>query len=178
MRIAVSGTHVSGKTTLVESLSEALPQYATFDEPYHLLSEEGYEFAELPSIEDFELMLERSIETLEDDAPNAIFDRCPADILGYLLSHIDAQAFDLEKGLSRIQSAISTLDLIVFLPIEKPDRIVLSLSEDHGYRHRVDEKLHEIILENTFEFDGEVLEVTGSLPARMELVLAHIRKGL
>jgi len=30
------------------------------------LQEEGYEFAELPSIEDFELQLERAIESLEE----------------------------------------------------------------------------------------------------------------
>jgi len=175
MRIAISGTHFSGKTTLIEALSEVLPQYTTLEEPYHLLAEEGHEFAEFPSIEDFELMLERSIENLEDSVQNTIFDRCPVDILGYILSHIDVEAFDLEEWLPRIQSAIKKLDLIVFLPIERPDRIVLPLSQDINFRRRVDEKLQEIIIENKFNFTVEILEVRGSSQKRVEQVLEHIR---
>ena len=175
MRIAISGTHFSGKSTLVEALSEALPQYMIVEEPYHLLEEEGYEFSEFPSLEDFELQLTRSIESLEESASKVIFDRCPADILGYLLSHTDAEAFDLDVWLSRIHAAIRKLDLVVFLPIEEPDRIVLPMSQDAAYRRRVDKKLKEIILENSFDFEVDVLEVTGSLQARIERVLAYVR---
>jgi hypothetical protein len=174
MRIAISGTHFSGKSTLVEALSEALAKYTTIDEPYHLLQEEGYEFAEMPSIEDFELQLERSIESMDERAPNIIFDRCPADILGYLLSHIDVEAFDLAEWLPRIKSAIRKLDLIVYLPIEEPDRIVLPSSQDAVYRQRVDEMLKEIILEDSFDFEVDVLEVTGGPKKRVERVLEHI----
>jgi hypothetical protein len=175
MRIAISGTHFSGKSSLVQALSEALPQYATVEEPYNLLLEEGYEFAEFPSIEDFELQLERSIENLDEATPNVIIDRCPADILGYLLSHTDVEAFILDEWLPRIQTAIKKLDLVVFLSIEEPDRIVLPLSQDAVYRQRVDEKLREVILENIFDFEVDVLEVSGSLQTRVERVLAHIR---
>ena len=174
MRIAISGTHFSGKSSLVQALSEALPQYTTVDEPYHLLQEEGHEFAERPSLEDFELQLERAIENLEETSPNIIFDRCPADILGYLLSDADVEAFNLKEWLPRVQTAIKKLDVVVFLPIEEPDRIVLPLSEDAVYRQRVDDKLREIILENIFNFEVDVLEVTGNLQTRIEQVLAHI----
>jgi predicted ATPase len=174
MRIAISGTHFSGKSSLVQALSEALPQYTTVDEPYHLLQEEGYEFAELPSLEDFELQLERAIESLDETLPDVIFDRCPADILGYLLSHVDAEAFHLEEWLPRVQTTIRKLDLVVFLPIEEPDRIVLPRSQDAAYRQRVDEKLREIILDNIFDFEVEVLEVSGNPRTRVERVLAHI----
>jgi thymidylate kinase len=174
MRIAISGTHFSGKSSLVQALSEALPQYMTIEEPYHLLQEEGYEFAELPSIEDFELQLERAIEIMDETLLNVIFDRCPADILGYLLSHTDAEAFNLKEWLPRVQTAIKKLDLVVFLPIEEPDRIVLPRSQDAAYRQRVDEKLREVILENIFDFEVDVLEVSGNPQTRVELVLAHI----
>ena len=176
MRIAVSGTHFSGKTTLVEALSEALPGYAIVEEPYYLLQEEGYEFAEMPSLEDFELQLERSIELLDENTPNVIFDRCPADFQGYLLTHIDAEAFDLEKKLPRVQAAVEKLDLLIFLPVEEPDRIVLPLSQNAAYRRRVDEKLKEILLDNPFDLEVDVLEATGSLKARVEQVLAHISR--
>jgi len=176
MRIAISGTHFSGKTTLVEVLSEAFPQHIVVEEPYYQLAEEGHEFAELPSIEDFELMLERSIENLDESSKNTIFDRCPADILGYLLSHTDVEVFNLKEWLPRVQSAISKLDLVTFLPIEKPDRIVLPLSQDVDYRKRVDVMLQEIIIENKFDFTVDVVEVTGSPEKRVEQILAHIRR--
>jgi len=176
MRIAVSGTHFSGKSSLVEALSEALPQYATVEEPYNQLQDEGYEFAELPAIEDFELQLERSIENLNESMPNVIFDRCPIDILGYLLAHADVEAFDLDAWLPRIQTAVSKLDLVVLLSIEEPDRIVLPVSQDAVYRQRVDEILKEITLENSFGLDVDVLEVSGDMQMRVAQVLTHISK--
>ena len=175
MRIAVSGAHFTGKTTLVEGLSKALPKHSVVEEPYRLLEEEGYEFAEMPSIEDFELQLERSIGCLEEGGANVIFDRCPADFLGYLLTHDDAESFDLEKWLSRVQAAVETLDLIVFVPVEERDRIPLPSSEDAGLRMQVDERLEEILLDDEFDFDVDVLEVRGAPHERVQQVLAYLR---
>jgi hypothetical protein len=74
----------------------------------------------------------------------------------------------------RVHTAIGKLDLIVFLPIEEPDRIVLPFSQDAEYRQRVDEKLIEVVLENRFNFEVDVLEVMGTLNTRVQSVLAHI----
>lgn len=175
MRIAVSGTHFSGKSTLVEALSKALPKYSAIEEPYRLLEEEGYEFTEMPSVEDFELQLERSIGCLEESEPNVIFDRCPADFLGYLLTHSEAELFNLEKWLPRVQAAIEKLDLIVFLPVEERDRIALPSSEDSELRLQVDEKLKEILLDDELDFDVDVLEVMGAPHERVRRVLAYLR---
>ena len=60
MRIAVSGAHRTGKTTLIDELLGALATFSAVDEPYCLLAEEGHAFAEMPCLEDFELQLERS----------------------------------------------------------------------------------------------------------------------
>jgi hypothetical protein len=175
MRIAVSGTHFVGKSTLVEELSVALPEYSTVEEPYYLLEEEGYEFADPPSVEDFELQLERSITSLEEREANVLFDRCPADFLGYLRVHPDAEAFDLEAWLPRVRAAIETLDLIVFVPIEGRDRIPLPRSEDSRFRIQVDEGLNEILLENSLNLNVEVLQATGTPRERLRQVLAYLR---
>lgn len=167
MRIAVSGTHFSGKSTLVEELASVLPEYLTVEEPYFLLMEEGHEF-------DFELQLERSIELLSGSEPDVIFDRCPIDMLGYLLSQPDAEAFRLETWLPRVQAAIDTLDLIVFLPVEERDRIALPASQDPGFRLDVDQKLKEILLDDSLDLGMEVLEVAGPLHERVEQVLRHL----
>jgi hypothetical protein len=59
MRIGISGTHGTGKTTLADALSERLPGHVTADEPYYLLEEEGYEFGFPPSPEDYRALLAR-----------------------------------------------------------------------------------------------------------------------
>lgn len=177
MRIAISGTHFSGKSTLVGDLSDVLPTYSIVEEPYVLLAEEGYEFAEMPSVEDFELQLERSIECMKQSEPNVLFDRCPADLLAYLLTHADAEAFDLDRWLSRIRAAMAKLDLVVFLPVEARDRIALPSSEDAVLRRQVDAELKEILLEDAFDFGMEVLEVTGARSERVRQVMESLRRA-
>lgn len=173
MRIAVSGAHRTGKTTLVEELARALPSSATVEEPYHQLEEEGHEFADMPSLEDFELQLERSIECLVDSEENTVFDRCPADILAYLITHEDADGFDIDRWLPRVREAMRRLDLIVFVPVEHPDRIVISDARERRLRRSVDEELRDIVLGDRWEFGVETMEVAGPSRERVRQVLAH-----
>ena len=175
MRIAFSGTHRTGKTTLVAALAELLPAYEVVDEPYHQLEEEGHEFAGRPSIEDFELQLERSLDRLVDSAENQLFDRCPVDLLAYLLTHRDADGFDVDDWLPRVEVAMQRLDLVVFVPVEDPDRVSVA-PEERRLRHRVDEELRSILLENRWELCVEVMEVTGPVAARARQVLAQIER--
>ena len=176
MRIAVSGAHRTGKTTLVEELSRALPNFGVMDEPYHLLEEEGHEFAEMPSLDDFELMLERSIQCVEDSGEDQLFDRCPADMLAYLIAHRDSAGLDVEAWLPRLESAMRRLDLIVFVPIEHPDRVIVSDPEDRELRRRVDEELRDIVVADRWGFDLEAIEVAGTLRERTRQVLAQIKR--
>lgn len=179
MRIAVTGTHRVGKSTLIEALEERLAEYRVIDEPYHLLEEEGYEFASPPSLEDFLEQLRRSMELLEDeeDGRNVLFDRCPLDFLGYLLTHEESASFDLEEWLARIRSTMETLDLVVFVPIEERDRIQLPAHEDPELRTAVDEKLAWMLFDDPFELGVEVLPVHGSRTARATQVLERLGRG-
>jgi predicted ATPase len=113
MRIAISGTHCSGKTTLVEELSRALPMYDVVDEPYYLLEEEGHQFAAVPGLEDFELQLDRSIQEIVRSARDSLFDRCPVDFLAYLLEQRDFPRCDVASWQPSVRHAIDQLDLIV-----------------------------------------------------------------
>lgn len=167
MRIAISGAHRVGKSTLVEALGEALPTYATIPEPYELLEEDGYESATPPTVEDFEAQLERSLEVLAEDDARVIFDRCPADLVAYLLSHADS--FDLDDWLERVRDAMQTLDLVVFVPIEARVK-----QASDGLRDTVDEKLRELLLDDSLGFGVEVLEVHGDVDARVRQVLSRV----
>lgn len=179
MRIAVTGTHRVGKSTLLAELEERLPAYRVVDEPYHLLEEEGYAFASPPCLEDFLEQLRRSLELLEDaeDARDVLFDRCPLDFLGYLLTHEESDSFDLEEWLGRVRSTVQSLDLVVFVPIEERDRIPLPAHEAPELRAEVDEKLAWMLLDDPFELGVEVLPVHGSTTARVTQVLERLGRG-
>jgi predicted ATPase len=140
MRIAISGTHLSGKSALLRALQKELPKFEVFDEPYWMLSELGREFSDPPTIEEFEEQLDYSIELIEQSPVNALFDRCPIDFLGYsrVIAEETSDEFDQEVWEAKIGEALTYLDLIVFLPIETPDLIALPESEDKYFRIQVD----------------------------------------
>jgi hypothetical protein len=172
MRIAFSGTHRTGKSTLLARVAELLPGHETVDEPYRLLEEEGAELAEEPSLEDFEAQLERSLTALEEaDGADVLFDRCPFDILAYLLTHAEADAFDLDQVREPVHRAMATLDVVVFVPIEPHDRIPLASHESKALRRAVHDKLEELY----DDYEGEVLRVEGDVEARARAVLMRAR---
>ena len=174
MRIVVSGSHLVGKTTLAEALTDALPRYELVPEPYHLLAEDGHAFAEMPSLEDFELQLERSLQSVQESGTDVIFDRCPLDILGYLITHRDADAFRLEDWMPRVEDSIAELDLIVILPIEEPDRITVPDS-DARLRGEVDAVLRDIVVDDAYGLGFEAVTASGAVAARLRQVLASLR---
>ncbi|NRD53792.1 AAA family ATPase [Corallococcus exiguus] len=178
MRIAMSGTHRVGKSTLIEDLGEELSEYRVVDEPYHLLEEEGYEFASPPCLEDFLEQLRRSLALFEEeDTRSVLFDRCPLDFLGYLLTHEDSDAFDVEEWLTRIRSTLKTLDFVVFVPIEERDRIRLPAHEDSNLRREVDEKLAWLLLDDPYDLGVEVLSVHGAGASRVSQVIERLKRG-
>jgi hypothetical protein len=174
VRIAFSGSHRVGKTTLVDSVKDRLPRYTTVDEPYHLLEDDGYEFAEQPSLEDFEAQLVRSLAALDDAGRDVLFDRCPVDVLAYLLEHDDATAFDPDDWLDQIRDAVQTLDLVVFVPIEEADRIALAAHEDADQRRAVHDRLRDLLVDDALGSGVEVLTVRGDVRARTDQVMAAI----
>lgn len=174
MRVAFSGTHRVGKSTLIDAITEHLPSYATVPEPYELLVEDGHDFCDPPTADDFEIQLARSLELVEDDPrKNVLFDRCPIDFLAYLAATDDH--LSLAGGVDDIRAALATLDLVVFVPIDEPDRAVVPDADDRLLRRAVHETLHELLVDDPHALGVDVMEVSGSLDARVRDVLAALR---
>ena len=149
MRIAVSGTHGVGKTTLVEDFAAARRDVLLVPEPYWLMAEEGVPFADGPSSADLELQLERSCALILADAEEeeVIFDRSPIDFLAYLEVVSEDEGFEwfpTGKLLARIEKALARLDLLVFVPLMQPDDIAVAI-EYPALRKKVDARLKSII---------------------------------
>ena len=174
MRIAVAGAHRTGKTTLVDALAQLLPGFEAVPEPYYQLEDEGFEFSDMPSLDDFEAQLERSISSIVDSGPNQIFDRCPADIAAYLLTHRESRSVDLEAWLPRMREAMQRLDLVVYVPVDARGPGAGSDRDDEDLRVRVDEEVRDILQSDRWELGVDVIEVSGSVRARAHQVLEHL----
>lgn len=181
MRIAVTGTHGSGKTTLIGDFVAAHKSYESVPEPYWLLAQNGMPFADGPTSGDLEEQLEQSCKLILEHAKidDAIFDRCPLDFLAYLEVVSADEGFEwLPHGrlLSRIGAALATLDLVIFVPLLQPDEVAVPI-EYPRLRSRVDRRLKTMLRQDDLGLlhDGpRILEVTGSPEQRLARIKAAI----
>jgi len=118
MRIAISGTHGVGKSTLIDEFMRQHTEFVHEPEPYTVMVEDlGEEFSAEPCVEDFRRQLEFNIERLSQHAPgeNVIYERCPVDFLAYIHA-LDPQT--VEALVEPVEEAMQYLDLIMYLPLD------------------------------------------------------------
>lgn len=177
MRIAVSGAHLTGKTTLAGQLSSQLKGYSLLEEPYYELLEQGHEFSELPGIEDFELQLDESINQIKSSGEKTIFDRCPLDFLSYIQAHKDSRFFEINDWKEKIDDAMDQLDLVVFVPVESPDIIDSSQSEYPELRDEVNSGIRNLIYDYELKSGFKAIEVSGNINNRLNRILGFINQS-
>jgi hypothetical protein len=176
MRVGISGTHGTGKTTLAEALCACLPGHVAADEPYYLLEEQGYQFEFPPSLEDYRALLARSVRSLTAPPllPRIVFDRTPLDYLAYLAATgADPSA---EAGTAALQPAFGSLDLLVITLITPETEQLLPPAEMPGLRSQMNDALLELIYDDPLNAWGDVplLELSGPLDGRLDAVLAAL----
>ena len=176
MRVAVSGTHCSGKSTLIDAFLSAHSEFAFEPEPYEALGElYGEAFGAEPSAEDFFRQLEYQIERLHRYHPGdcVIFERSPVDFLAYLLTLEDlrrdtADAALTKRAVSVARNAVTLLDLIVYLPAAD---VAAPESEDPKLRRAMDTRLERILLDDELDmFTNDrpsIVELTGPTAQRL-----------
>ena len=180
MRIAISGSHCSGKTTLIDEFLCAHPDYSHEPEAYTILVEEhGEEFSAEPNADDFYRQLEFNVETLRryPEGKRVIFERCPVDYLAYMqaLADLGSAAADRvlsETSMRMVLDALRNLDLIVFLPLDDADGIEMPDSEGPQLRTAVDSRLTAILSDDELGFVSSgsvaVVEARGSTSQRLQ----------
>ena len=135
-------------------------------EPYYQLEASGYEFSEVPTVEDFVEQFNYSVKLVSKTESNVIFDRCVIDILVYL--HVIDPDRNIQLLFETAQTIIAEIDLLVFVPIEEPDLISV---------HRSDQpKLRRLVNDLLYSWRGDLgiaaIEVSGTLVSRRDQVLA------
>lgn len=175
MRIAITGTHGSGKTTLIEDFVDQHLNYEATQEPYWDLTDQGVALSDEPSIASFTEQLSHSLKTILTSGAeqNIIFDRCPLDFMAYLevLSEQDDDEWEPSGQLLRqIEQALTTLDLIIFLPLISPDEFSTTI-EYPKLRKQTDTRLKQILRDDTLgvlDVLPETVELTGSKNDRVK----------
>lgn len=188
MRIAVSGTHCTGKSTLIEEFLRLHPEFVHEPEPYAVLVEDfGEEFSANPCADDFLRQLEFQVEMLQQYSKGAkvICERSPIDFLAYVLALRDlgrepvANLF-VERLFQLVSNSIRNLDLIIFLPLDGAHGIEDPDEEDLRLRETVDERLSSIFRADEFGIFGagdalRIIEAQGT--PRQQLVALEAAIG-
>jgi predicted ATPase len=162
MRIAVSGTHGVGKSTLIEQFLRVHPEFVHEPEPYAVLVEDyGEEFSAEPCVEDFLRQLEFNLERVCQHVAGekVIYERCPLDFLAYL-NVLDASS--TEALTERVSESMRQLDLIVYLPLDGAP----GDDEFPKLRKAMDQQLSELLA----EANVTVIEATGSTAQRLRAI--------
>ena len=189
VRIAVSGTHCSGKSTLIEDFLAAHADFVHEPEPYEWLVDfYGESMSAEPEAYDFYRQLEISTERLCGYPPGSrmIAERSPIDFLAYLRAWTDLRrsgdASDLmETSLELVRAGMQHVDLLVVLPLDDSDRIVVPEDEDLELRSAMDDQLLELIhsdeLAPLIPGHLRIVEARGARDTRLAAIERAIRGG-
>jgi AAA domain len=168
LRIAVSGTHCSGKSTLIADFLAAHREYIHEPEPYVWLDElYGEHAAEEPGVADFYRQLEVCVERLRNYEPGAdmIAERSPLDFLAYILALHDLGDGEgapeiVDAAVTLVESGLAHLDVLIVLPLNGRDGIEAPSGEDPELREAMNDRLIEIV-------DGDELGLLGKRPLQV-----------
>lgn len=186
MRIAVSGTHFIGKSTLIEDFIKQHSTYKTEVEPYYKLqNQKTMERSLEPTTDSLLEQLECSINQLQEYAniKDVIFDRCPIDFLAYAMctlerDHIDINDSEFQEKFSDVKSALNNLDLIVFLPITRENSIEY-IEENPAYRKASDKCFKKMYRDDVCDVfprynHPKVVEIAGDRITRIKKLESYL----
>ena len=166
MRIAISGSHSLGKSTVVNDWVAQNPHFKREEEPYRALGLHGpYEIL----FRDASTKLHNGIQLYynigrvhryghsEDDV---IFDRAPVDYIAYSQYTADQGTTDIndafvESMVPAAREALDHLDILAFVPKSEEWPVEMEADGirpvDQGYRDQVDAIFKQIYREGRFD---------------------------
>jgi hypothetical protein len=178
MRIVVSGTHASGKSTLIADFALRHPEFTVLPDPFELLDESW----DGPDAASFAAQLRVSADRLDprDSAEKLIAERGPIDFLAYLLALDDVTGASssrelLARSTEMTREALSHVDLLVVLPLTANEAIEPGIDEHLELRDAMNDILLDLI--DDADLLGErlaVVEITGDRDQRLAALEAVV----
>jgi hypothetical protein len=161
MRIAISGSHGTGKSTLIAAFLKRRPHYAHEPEAYETLGDDVDLSGEKPTPEGLEALLRFSIATVSAHAAgdHVIHERSPADYLAYAgacrRTWGRGEADDsIARFAPLVAASLAHLDLIAI--VRASAEIAIRPGEDDRFRRRVDRELRRVLLDDAHELFRDV----------------------
>lgn len=195
MRIAISGSHSLGKSTVVNDWVAAQPGYLREEEPYRALGLFGpYEI----EFRDASTRLQNGIQMYynisrihrySSRSDDVIFDRAPVDYLAYSQYTANQATTDIDDAfvasmVPAVRESLDHLDILAFVP--KSQAWPVAMEEDgirpvdHAYRDDVDAIFKEIYRDGRFDVMPRVqaprlIELVGPAEQRLDQLKNAIR---
>jgi hypothetical protein len=188
MRIAISGSHSLGKSTVVNDWVAAHPEFRREEEPYRALALNGpYEilFREASTRLHNGIQMYYNISRVyrySSPADDVIFDRAPVDYLAYSQYTANQGSTDINSAfvasmVPAVRESLDHLDILAFVPKSEAWPVEMEADGirpvDHAYRDEVDVIFKQIYREGRFAVMPSVhpplmLELVGSRHQRLD----------
>ena len=190
MRIAISGSHSLGKSTVVRDWLNSNPDYLWEDEPYRALSLNGpYEIA----FQDESTRLHNGLQLFysisrvhrySSITDNVIFDRCPVDYLAYSQYTAETGKTDIDSDfvlsmVDAVRESLDHLDILAFVPSSMEWPVLIEEDGirplDVEYRDSVDLIFKKIYRENLYNLSPvfrnlKLIELIGDQTQRLHQI--------
>jgi hypothetical protein len=170
MLVVISGTHASGKSTLISDFAALHPDFQVLPDPYEVLDDADVDSA----MDSFSAQLQLASARLAEPSQGAprIAERGPLDFLAYLdaLVRLDRPTRSsalVRSGVATAADAMAHVDLLVLLPLTESDRIEVPADEDPELRSAMNDSLLELADDPDLVGSARVIEVTGSPSGRL-----------
>ncbi|GAA2975770.1 putative ATPase [Microbacterium terrae] len=178
MRIVVSGTHASGKSTLISDFAVRHPEFTVLPDPFELVDESW----DAPDAALFAAQLRISAARLDpaESDGRLIAERGPIDFLAYLLALDDLTGISgsrdlVERASAITREALNHVDLLVVLPLTAADGIVAGADEHPALRDAMNDVLLDLIEDPYVVGDeADVVEITGDRSRRLAALEALV----
>jgi hypothetical protein len=179
MRIVVSGTHASGKSTLISDFALRYPNFTVLPDPFDLIDEAW----DQPSAAMFAAQLRVAAQRLDPDevVGDVIAERGPLDFLAYLLARDEVTGASsspqlLERSATITAEALGHVDLLVVLPLNSAEAIDVGDDEDPELRSAMNDVLMDLIDDPDLVGSRlRVVEIVGRPSERLRQLEALVR---
>lgn len=177
MRIVVSGTHASGKSSLIDDFVRANPEYEVLPDPFDALADQALEVDAGLFYSQLVIAADRLRGRRRGD--RVIAERGPIDFLAYLhalrdLGRPSRSAGYIERGAVTTAQAMTSVDFLVLLPLQHRDPITVSADEDRELRAATDAALLDLVDDPDLMGSTRVVEVTGRPDERLSRLCAAL----
>jgi len=173
MKIAITGTHCVGKSTLIKDFLKKWPNYITPEKSYRdFIKEKNIPHSKEGTEESQRLILDALFDQSQEYSKhdNVIFDRCVLDNLAYSSwLNLNEKVSDkfLDESRIMVREALKLIDVVFFIPLTRVSPIELKEDElrdnDPTYREEID-NIFKIFVHSYRQGDGRVFAADDAPP--------------